>query len=86
MPFNPYQTSSLVISGLYRFSRNPMYFGMLLTLTAWVLYLGHPVGLIGLVLFVLYMNEFQIKPEEKAMHEKFGDEYATYQDRVRRWI
>lgn len=85
-PHKPEHTSSLVTSGIYRLSRNPMYLGMLIILLAAVLKFGNPLGLIVLPLYVLYMNRFQIVPEEHAMAEKFGDEFTLYCRSVRRWI
>jgi len=85
-PHNPDRASSLVSSGIYRVSRNPMYLGMLIILLAAVLKIGHPIGLVVLPLYVFYMNRFQIKPEEKAIEEKFGEEYRAYRKTVRRWI
>jgi protein-S-isoprenylcysteine O-methyltransferase Ste14 len=85
-PRVPDQTASLVVRGVYRVSRNPMYLGFLLILGAWGVYLGNLAGLVMLPLFIAYMNRFQIRPEERYMHEKFGDEYQLYSKSVRRWI
>ncbi len=85
-PHKPDHASSLVTTGVYRLSRNPMYLGMLIILLAAVLKFGHPAGLIVLPLFVLYMNRFQIEPEEKAMEKKFGEEFRKYRQDVRRWV
>jgi protein-S-isoprenylcysteine O-methyltransferase Ste14 len=76
----------LVISGVYRISRNPMYLGMLLFLCAWALYIGNPLSGVGAVLFGVVMNVFQIAPEEKVLSEKFGKAYLDYCSKVRRWI
>jgi protein-S-isoprenylcysteine O-methyltransferase Ste14 len=78
--------SSLVSSGIYQFTRNPMYLGMLMVLLAWAVYLSSPWALLGLVAFVIYIDRFQIAPEEKALTTLFGTDYATYQTKVRRWI
>ena len=85
-PRVPDQTASLVVQGVYRISRNPMYFGFFLVLSAWAVYLGNIAGFAMLPLFVLYMNRFQIQPEERFMREKFGDEYRQYTASVRRWV
>ncbi|QCF24854.1 methyltransferase family protein [Hydrocarboniclastica marina] len=85
-PRVPDQSASLVVSGIYRYSRNPMYLGFLLVLCAWGLFLGNALALAGLPMFVLYMNRFQIDPEERFMQEKFGDQYTRYRAGVRRWI
>ena len=84
-PLKPEKTSALVVTGIYRFTRNPMYLGLLLVLTAWALQLGNFVVLVFPVLFVLYMNRFQIMPEERFLAAKFGPDFAAYCKRVRRW-
>jgi protein-S-isoprenylcysteine O-methyltransferase Ste14 len=85
-PRVPGQSESLVVSGVYRYSRNPMYLGFLLVLCAWGLWLGNLPALLFLPAFVLYMNHFQIVPEERFMRDKFGAAYATYCAEVRRWM
>lgn len=85
-PRVPQQSSSLVIRGIYRYSRNPMYVGFLLLLAAWAFYLTNAAALALLPLFVLYMNRFQIAPEERFLLQKFGAEYQAYLTRVRRWL
>ena len=85
-PTAPSNANTLVIKSLYRYSRNPMYLGMLLILSAWLAWLGNIAAFPILILFVWYMTEFQIKPEEQALTEKFGDEYQAYCKKVRRWI
>lgn len=84
-PLQPNKASTLVIAGIYKISRNPMYLGMFLALCAWTIYLANPVTLAGLPIFILYMNQYQIKPEERALQAKFGDEYQAYMQQVRRW-
>lgn len=85
-PIKPNKASKLVESGFYRFSRNPMYLGMLLLLTGITLLLGELVGLIVIPLFIFTMNYLQIIPEEKALSSIFRDSYEAYKKRVRRWI
>ena len=85
-PLDPSKAQRLVVTGLYRFTRNPMYLGLALLLVAWCLFLGDLVAFIVLPLFVIAMNELQIKGEEHALLHKFGDDYAAYINRVRRWI
>jgi len=85
-PLQPQKASTLVISGVYRISRNPMYLGMLLCLCAWALYIGNPLSGVGPVLFGIIMNVFQIAPEEKVLSEKFGSAYLDYCSKVRRWF
>ena len=85
-PLNPEESSKLVTTGIYRFSRNPMYIGFFLFLVAWDVILGSIPSLIMLPVFVLLINEVQIKPEEAILKEKFGTEYEMYLKNVRRWI
>lgn len=85
-PTRPSATSSIVSSGVYRFTRNPMYLGMLLCLGGWAVFLGNPLSLLGLPLFVAYLNRMQIGPEERALATKFGEPYTQYLSRVRRWL
>jgi len=85
-PRTPHQSASLVVDGIYRYTRNPMYLGFLLMLIAWSLYLGSVFAALLLPLFMLYMNRFQIKPEERHMRALFGDDYTQYVSRVGRWF
>ncbi len=85
-PRVPEQTRTLVVSGVYRLSRNPMYIGFLFMLIAWALYLAQLHLVLFLPLFVVYMNRFQIAPEERFMRQKFGEEYVRYMTSVRRWL
>ena len=85
-PLRPETTSSLVCSGIYRVTRNPMYLGLLLILTAWAIFLSCAWALSGPAAFVLYINRFQIRPEERLLAGKFGTDYAAYAARVRRWL
>ena len=85
-PLKPEAATALVSSGIYAISRNPMYVGFALFLLAWVMYLSSPWVSIGIVCFVLYMNQFQIEPEEQALKDIFGPEFINYQARVRRWL
>lgn len=85
-PLTPSKTNTLVVEGLYRFSRNPMYLGMLLILIGWGLWLGNGLSVVFILLFIWVLNEMQIKPEEEVLREKFGDDYTAYCKRVRRWI
>ena len=77
---------TLVKSGIYRFTRNPMYLGLLLLLAGWALYLANILAFLFLPAFILYMNRFQIKPEERALMDRFGQKYLEYASRVNRWI
>lgn len=85
-PHKPQNTSGLVDSGIYSFSRNPMYLGLFLVLISWTIYVGNIFGLMVLPLFIWYLNTFQIIPEEEVMEEKFGEDFREYKKRVRRWV
>jgi len=85
-PLKPAEASTLVTGGIYRWTRNPMYLGMALALAGWGLYLGN-FGALALVgVFVMYIDRYQIDPEERALMGRFGDEFAAYRRRVRRWL
>ncbi len=85
-PTRPQKASSLVSSGIYRYSRNPMYLGMLLVLIGWGVYLSNIPALLLVPVFVIWMNRFQIRPEQRALTELFGGEFELYRQSVRRWI
>ena len=86
LPSDPAGTTRLVTSGVFRFSRNPMYLGMLLVLLGLAFALSSPLALALTAPFVLYLNRFQIRPEERALSAAFGDGYRDYAERVRRWL
>lgn len=85
-PIKASAASSLVSTGVYHYTRNPMYLGLLLTLLAWAAFLFNPVAFLFVPIFVLYINRFQINPEERVLSSLFGAEYAAYKNRVRRWL
>lgn len=85
-PLAPEQSSSLVNFGIYKFTRNPMYLGFLLFLIGWGVYLASAYSLLVLPMFILYMNVFQIRPEERALANKFGEEFEQYKSSARRWL
>ncbi len=85
-PTRPAAASTLVISGPFRFSRNPMYVGFTLMLLAWAAWLQSPWVFAGPLVFVLCLTRWQIVPEERALRAKFGSTYSEYETRVRRWL
>lgn len=85
-PFMPDKVTSLVIDGIYRYTRNPMYLGFALILAACVVWSGSLLGSLLLPGFVFYLSIFQIRPEERALKARFGLEFAAYSARVPRWI
>jgi protein-S-isoprenylcysteine O-methyltransferase Ste14 len=85
-PLKPERASCLVKSGIYRYTRNPMYLGLLLILLGWAVFLGNILAFIFLPAFIAYLNRFQIRPEEKALALMFGQDFANYRSKVRRWL
>jgi protein-S-isoprenylcysteine O-methyltransferase Ste14 len=85
-PMKPQESAALVRSGVYSRSRNPMYLGLLLVLLACAAVLASVWAMLGPVLYVLYINRFQIAPEERVLSAKFGAVYAQYKAEVRQWL
>lgn len=85
-PLHPEQTSHIVTTGIYRFSRNPMYLSIMIFLTAWAIYLENALALLVLPIFVFCLNYLQIIPEEQVLEQNFGKEYLAYKRAVRRWL
>jgi len=85
-PNRPEHGSALVTSGVYRYTRNPMYLALLLGLLAFGALLGNVVSLVLSAAFPLYIQRFQIRPEERVLRSLFGQEYERYAQRVRRWV
>jgi protein-S-isoprenylcysteine O-methyltransferase Ste14 len=85
-PRSPQSTSQVVRSGIYRFTRNPMYLGMLVVLVAWMVWLSNAGAVAVPIFFALYITRWQIVPEERALAEKFGAVYESYRQSVRRWL
>ena len=85
-PTKPERASRVVCSGIFRISRNPMYLALLLLILAYAVWLQNSVTLLAAPLFVLYMNRFQILPEERVLERIFGQDYLAYKQKVRRWI
>jgi protein-S-isoprenylcysteine O-methyltransferase Ste14 len=83
-PYRP--TTALVLSGPYRFSRNPIYIGLTLLYIGLVTYLQLPWGLVLLPIVIGLVTVWVIVPEEKYLEQKFGPEYLSYKATVRRWI
>ena len=85
-PLRPEKASQLITSGIFKFSRNPMYFAMLLVLLSITVKFNILGGAAMSVAFVLFITTFQIIPEELAMKKLFGGEFDLYQKSTRRWI
>jgi len=85
-PMKPETTTSLVTEGVYRFSRNPIYLGLAIILSSWGIYLSDLLSLIFVCFFIIYMNHFQIQPEERILQKLFGACFERYKHQVRRWL
>jgi protein-S-isoprenylcysteine O-methyltransferase Ste14 len=85
-PLRPEATSAFVRSGVYRYTRNPMYVGLAMLLLAWTTWLWSAWALVGPLAFILYISRFQIAPEEKILARKFGSDFTEYCAKVRRWL
>ncbi|MBP6534834.1 MAG: isoprenylcysteine carboxylmethyltransferase family protein [Arenimonas sp.] len=85
-PMHPEKSSALVTHGIYRITRNPMYCGMASLLLAWAAYLQSPLSVFGVLVFIGYITQFQIKPEERMLEKLFGDDFSRYRMQVRRWL
>lgn len=85
-PMKPEATTSLVTEGVYRFSRNPIYLGLAMILSSWGIYLSDLLSLVFVCFFIMYMNHFQIQPEERMLCKLFGAYFERYKHQVRRWL
>ena len=85
-PLQPERTSALVTTGIYRYTRNPMYVAVALALLGWSLFLGHLLAPLGAVVFVAWMDRRQIPAEEHALRGLFGASFDRYCGEVRRWL
>ncbi|RBP48612.1 methyltransferase family protein [Arenicella xantha] len=85
-PLRPASASQLVQFGIFRFSRNPMYLGMVFVAMGCAIWLGSVFSWLGVLLFVVFITRFQIVPEERAMQDLFGDSFTNYRRKVRRWL
>jgi protein-S-isoprenylcysteine O-methyltransferase Ste14 len=85
-PLSPQGCTALVTSGVFRYSRNPMYLALWLALVGWGLFLANGFALLLALAFIPWMNRFQIEPEERVLQQVFGQTFADYRRRVRRWL
>lgn len=85
-PIHLEDVSTLVRRGVFRYSRNPMYLGMVVLVFGLCLAWGSWWGFgLGLGLF-LYLDRFQIRPEEKVLSAQFGSAFDDYKKHTRRWL
>ena len=85
-PLTPNKTSSLITSGIYNYTRNPMYLGLLLMLFSTALFMKNFISFLIIPLFVIFVTKNQILPEEQILENIFGKEYRNYKNKVKRWI
>lgn len=85
-PLSPSAASSLVRHGIYRYSRNPMYLGMLVSLLGWGYWLQNAVAFVFVPLFLTALTRFQIIPEERILLREFGSDYEGYLKSTARWL
>lgn len=85
-PHTPEKTSTVVDSGIYAYSRNPMYLALVLVLLALALYLKNVTCFAIIPLFICYITRYQIKPEEVMLDKLFPMDYQAYSQKVRRWL
>lgn len=80
------KATALISTGAFRYSRNPLYLGLSILLVAWMIFLANVLTVVGVIVFVMFITEYQIKPEEEELEKIFGEEYLRYKRNVRRWI
>ncbi len=80
------KVNKLVTSGIYKYSRNPMYLGFLIIVISSSIFYLNIYSILTPLFFYIWINRFQIKREEIFLTEKFGKEYLSYKNKTRRWI
>ena len=85
-PLNPDEATKLITNGIYKYSRNPMYLGMILIIISTLIFYLNYNSMVTPFIFYFWINRFQIKREEIFLKEKFGKEYLSYMSKSRRWI
>ncbi len=85
-PLAPEQSSCIVTTGVYRWTRNPMYLGMATSLLGVAVWRATLPAYVLVPLFCAWVERFQVQPEERTLLASFGAAYANYLSQVRRWI
>ena len=85
-PIKIENASSLVTSGIFKYSRNPMYLGMVMILIGLALMFNLIGGIFFTLLFAIYITKYQIRPEEEVMERLFGEDFLKYKNSVRMWL
>ena len=80
------KVNKLITSGIYKYSRNPMYLGLLMIVISTSIFYLNIFSITTPFLFYCWINKFQIKREEIFLTEKFGKKYMSYKTKTRRWI
>ena len=85
-PMSPEKASSLVVDGVFKYTRNPMYLGMSVVLLSISIQFNLIGGLLIVSLFVAYITAFQIIPEEAKLNKIFGEKFIEYKKKTRMWL
>ena len=85
-PLKPVKATSLIVSGIYMYSRNPMYLGMLFILISTSIRFNIIGGIISISTFIIYITKFQIIPEEEQLKRIFGEKFLNYKKKTRMWL
>ena len=85
-PLKPEKATSLIVSGIYMYSRNPMYLGMLFILISTSIRFNIIGGIISISTFIIYITKFQIIPEEEQLKRIFGEKFLNYKKKTRMWL
>lgn len=80
------ESTTLVTSGLFQISRNPMYLGFVLILTGIAILMASMAPYVVVIIFMILIDNVFIKAEESILEEKFGNSWLEYKQKVRRWI
>ena len=85
-PLKTEKATSLIVSGIYMYSRNPMYLGMLFILISISIRFNIIGGIISISTFIIYITKFQIIPEEEQLKRIFGEKFLNYKKKTRMWL
>ena len=80
------KVNKLITSGIYKYSRNPMYLCLLMVVISSTIFFLNVFSITTPFIFYYWINRFQIKREENFLTKKFGKEYLLYKTKTRRWI
>ncbi len=85
-PLRPHRARALVTTGVFRYTRNPMYLSLLILLVAYAIRIDSIWVWLGPLFFLAYVTKFQVIPEERALLARFGEAFAQYRCGTRRWL